>query len=94
METVTLKNGTEEAKPLVAVMMLTLEHLFEEDPIAAYELVMLCRNKDHVLFGNTGATLKDLSLVERDGRVCQSIRNVVLSAVVGDGLDMILQSPV
>lgn len=53
METVTLKNGTVEAKPLVAVTLMSLEHLINPDPIAFYELVMVCRDRDHLFFVET-----------------------------------------
>ena len=94
MNIVTLKNGTQEAEPLVKVAMFSLSNLIEQDPIAFYELVMLCRDRSHSLFGNTPDKLHSLSLIEQSGQPHDSIRNVVLSAVSGDGLDMELHSPV
>jgi len=93
MEIVKLKNGTTEAKPLVNATMLILRDLVDNDPITLYELTMLCRDSSHQLWGSAGTKLKERNLVESDGRVHQSIRNVVLSAVTGDGLDMCLSSP-
>lgn len=95
METVTLKNGAVEAKPLVKVALMSLEHLINSDPIAFYELVMVCRDKDHKPFGNTREKLSALGLwKEYEDRPHESIRNVVLSAVTGNGLEMVLGSPV
>ncbi len=37
--------------------------------------------------------LVSMSLVHPEGRVHDSIRNIVLSAVEGDGVDMTLRSP-
>lgn len=68
--------------------MLSLQSLIEDEPIAFYELVMLCRNPSHEPFGNTGQKLVDRMLVEQDGQPHSSIRNIVLSATVGEGLDM------
>ena len=95
METVTLKNGAVEAKPLVAVTLMSLEHLINSDPIAFYELVMVCRDKDHKPFGDTREKLETSGLWQaHEPRPHESIRNVVLSAVTGDGLDMVLGAPV
>lgn len=53
METVTLKNGAMEAKPAVMATMMSLRHLFDSEPIVAYELVMKCRDRNHQFVGNT-----------------------------------------
>lgn len=60
----------------------------------AYELVMKCRDKNHQLFGNTGERLKKLRLIEEDGSIHGSIRNIVLSSAEGEGLEMTFKSPV
>ena len=94
METIKLRNGAEEARPLVAVMMMSLEHLMDERPLALYDLVMRCRDRNYQFFGDNAKYLQDLSMVGSDGSIHDSIRNIVLSAVRGDGMDMILGSPV
>lgn len=93
METTILKNGAEEAVSLVTVCMMSLEDLIKENPIALYELVMKCRDRNHV-FGNAGELLEQRKLVQSDGQPHDSIRNVVLSAIEGDELDMRLTSPI
>ena len=93
METVILRNGAEEAKPLVVVMMLCLERLMDERPLALYDLVMRCRDRNYQFFGDNEDYLKNLKLVEQDGSIHDSTRNVILSAADGDGLDMVLRSP-
>ena len=94
METVILKNGAEETKPLVVVMMGKLETLMKETPLVFYDLVMLCRDSTYQPFGGAGEDLKTLGFVNSDGSVHQSIRNVVLSATNSDGMEMTLGSPV
>lgn len=94
MEAVTLKNGTEELDALVRATMSSLEGLLNKNPIAFYELVMKCRDQNYQPFGNTGQTLHDFALLGPDGNVHVGIRNVVLSAVVGDDLEMTLGSPI
>lgn len=94
MQTVILKNGAEEVLPVVTATMMSLDHLVQEHPIAFYELVMKCRDHKHRFFGNAAEILQDLHLVESNGSIHDSIRNVVLSAATGDGFDMSLGSPV
>lgn len=94
METVTLKNGSVEPKVLVDTLMRSLKLLLVNNPIAFYELVMKCRDRNHRFFGTAAEPLKNLALVQADGDVHSSIRNVVLSAVSGEMLEMTLGSPV
>lgn len=93
-ETVLLQNGNTEAKGLVAIVMLTLRKMMQEKPIVLYELVMLCRDRDHTLWGQTGTELMDYDLVQRDGTVHSSIRNIVLSGTEGDGLELSIKNPI
>lgn len=88
METVILKNGAEEVKALVMVTMMSLRHL---EPI---ELVQKCKDDTHIFWGDTEEKLKSLALLECSGRPHDSIRNIVLSALAGEGLDMRLVSPI
>lgn len=98
IETVILKNGAEEASPLVVLTMMSLKSLMDRgEAMALYELVELCKDPDHTPFGVTGETLQVLSLVSKTESgwwVHNSIRNIVLSAVSGEGLDLCLVSPV
>ena len=94
METVTLKNGTEEVTVLVALTMKRLKELFSEYPAAFYELTMKCRDNQHTLWGNAAEILKDYQLIEPNGSIHGSTRNIVLSAVEGDKMqEMYLRSP-
>lgn len=91
--TTKLKNGAEEATPLVAVTMMALRELIKL-PIPFYELVMICRDRNHKLWSNTASILQERNLLDETGRVHDSIRNIVLSAVSGEGIDMVLGWPV
>lgn len=98
MDTFLLRNGTEEVEPLVVTVMTSLRLIFERQPIAFYELVMFCRDDRHRLFGTSGDELVRRGLLDSDGsdgfRVHDSIRNIVLSAADGEGLEMTLINPV
>lgn len=94
METVALRNGAEEVKSLVNVTIFLLRHLLQENPIAFYELVMRCRDRNHQIYGDIDQVLKRFKLLYPNGEIHGSIRNIVLSAVTGDGLEMELGSPI
>lgn len=93
LKAVVLKNGAEEVEPLVAVVMMSLRTLLRENPIAFFELVQLCKDRNHKPFGTTGTILEQTSLIQ-NGVLHDSVRNIVLSAVEGEGLEMRLTSPV
>lgn len=94
METIRLRNGAEEVKPLVVITIRTLEHVMDERPLAFYDLVMKCRDQNYQFFEDNEDYLKEQRLVDANGSIHDSIRNVVLSAAKGDGMDMVLRSPV
>ena len=94
MQPVKLNNGSEELNGLVNVTYMSLGALLEKNPIVFYDLVMVCRDRDHKLFGKSGQTLVDKNLLQPDFRPHSSVRNIVLSAVKGDGLGMQLVWPV
>ncbi len=94
METVTLKNGAEELNGLVQTVMFSLQDLLKQYPAQFFELVTLSRQPQHKLWGSsTIGILQSLALLGSDGRLHGSIRNIVLSATEGDGLEMKLVSP-
>ena len=69
---------------LVRAAYMTLENLMKRHPIAFYEYVMLCRDADHKLFGNSGKYLVENTsqLVSlRDGRYREdrSMRELTLA---------------
>jgi len=94
IELTELKNGARVPKAIVVTTMMSLEKLFQNDPILAYELTMLCRNPQHRLFGNSLDELKRRAFVNSAGCVHKTVRDVVLSAVTGEDVDLILESPV
>ena len=94
MDILKLRNGSEEGKSVVTCLMISLRRLLDDSPTAFYELVQLCKNPDHEVFVVALWKLKELCLVTPEGDVLGSIRNVVLSAVSDEGIDLTLGSPV
>ena len=93
MEEVTLKNGSREAKSLVAITMTFLRSLMNDDPIVFYDFVMRCRDFNYQMFVPTEDKLKNLSLLEHNGKPHNSIKNIVVSAVSSNGLSMKIGNP-
>lgn len=101
MSTITLRTGQTTFIPLLKAVKMSFEHLFQTKVIVAYELVMLCRDPNHKLFGDCGQDLAALQLVEKNppggGRIYwvrDQVRDIVLAMVEGEGLDMQLVNPV
>lgn len=94
VKTVTLKNGSQEAEAVVRATMLHLLRLFDEDPTLAYEFVMITRDPNYALWNDAGEQLKRLHLLDQHGKVHDSVRNIVLSSVTGDEMNMVIESPI
>lgn len=95
IQTATLRNGSEEARPAVDMLMGTLLEINNTLPgvLAFYDLVMRCRDKEHPIADAQLDTLRNLGLVGAGEWIHETTRNVVLSAVVGDGTAMKLVNP-
>jgi hypothetical protein len=96
MEKVTLRNGASEPLALVISTMFALEFLMNGDLDEIHELCDLhaiaLGTSDHI-DATSIAHLKKLHLLQPDGSLHHSIRNIVLSACEGTGLRMTLSSP-
>src|SRR3954453_16482195 len=60
---VRLNNGAVEDSVLVAGITLALQGLMEDDPILFYELVLACRDRSFIFFGDSGERLQRLGLL-------------------------------
>ena len=89
----TLRDGTREALPLVATTIMVLERLYETEPLALYDLRMMCDDRGYQPFGENGDVLKDARLLEPDGRMHSSVRNIVRNAVTVKDLSIGLRNP-
>jgi len=62
-----LKNGSEEAEPLVATTMMILRDLIVSEPLHFYELTMVARDRTHRPFGRIGEDLVSKNLLTNRG---------------------------
>ena len=94
-ETVTLRNGTDEAKPLVAVQMMVLERMFDEEPMLLFDLVMLARDRDYwdTIWPEHQQKLIERNQVNADGSMHSSTRNIICNSIEGEGVAMKLVNP-
>ena len=90
---VKLRNGKEEIESLVWSTGTSLKELLKKKPMALYHLVMKCRDHNYQLTDKVAEYLKSQDLILQDGTVHDSIKNIVLSTVVGEGINMELVSP-
>lgn len=99
MDMVQLRNGSEETESIVRVVTAGLQNILKNTmgALAFHDLVVLCRDPEREETSSTRMTideLKENGLVQVDGTVNQSIRNVVLSSAEGEGLEMQFVSPI
>ena len=97
METVILKNGAVEVKSAVMIIMCAIRSLVSKEPMGFYELIEICRNPQHKPWGDIGKTLKEANLITEHNDqwlVHETIRNTALSAVEGEGLNIIFSNPI
>lgn len=99
LEMVRLKNGSEVPKATVITTMINLGNLRNSMPgiLALYDLTELCKNPDYdVSF--TKDTLLSLALVSQKSTekitVHDDVKNILLSAVEGEGMNIDLCSPI
>lgn len=93
ISTVKLKNGSEAVEVLVETTMISLTSLREENTIAFFELVQKCRNPQHIMFGDAKEIAQKFGLIEQ-GKIHDVIKDIILSAVEGDMLDMKMVDPI
>ncbi len=93
-----LKNGSEEHDAAVTVTMISLKHLWNSGfsgITVISDLHQICKNDPtYRAFGDNEKTLKGLALLQEDGKPHDTVRNIVLSAISGEGLEMMLVSPI
>jgi hypothetical protein len=93
IETVTLHTGHVHAKSQVVLVGMLLSNMLDKgEGIAFYEAVMLARNPNHRLFGNTGEKLTSFGILQ-NGRMHDATREIIVASVEGEGLSMRLRSP-
>ena len=88
-----LKNGSEYSEELFGIVWSVIKNLFENEPIVFYELVMKCRDFSHPYFGNTAEKLESIGLLSPFRAPHPLVKDIILSAVTGDGLEMTLAFP-
>ncbi|MBF0570546.1 MAG: hypothetical protein HQL12_01620 [Candidatus Omnitrophica bacterium] len=92
-----LRNGSEEYLSAVNLIFVSLKTLMEEGflgALALYELHQKALNPSHKIDEEYSQPLRELNLVQSDGELHDTTKNIVLSSIDGEGLDMHLVKPV
>jgi hypothetical protein len=88
---VELKNGKEVPEQAVITTHMALKAFMKEnDIIAMYELLEICNNHEHKMFGNTQALAERHGLIV-SGRVHDNTKAIILSALEKreDGFELV-----
>jgi hypothetical protein len=95
MQTVTLRNGSEELDSLVNATMMSLRQMMGDilGITALYDLHQICLGTNYRPSARQLEYLKERCLLQANGRPHDSIKNIVLSAIEGEGPEMTLVSP-
>lgn len=95
-EAIRLRTGVESTDVLVTTTMLHLDQLIGDihNPMAFYELAMVARDPSHAIWGPCRARLIASGLLDGGGVMHSLVRDIVLAATEGDGIDMRLVNPV
>lgn len=81
---ITLRTGVEVPQGVARATRLALLNLLQSGHgVALYELLELCRNPQHSLFGNSAEVLEKGGVLF-EGRLHGAIRDVVLASFDGD----------
>ena len=96
MEHLTLRNGSTAPAPIVHTTMMALRGMMSDllGVTALYDLHQICLGGNYKPSTRQLEYLKSRALLQPNGRPYDSIRNVVLSAIDGEGLDMTIVNPV
>ncbi len=88
-----LKNGTEVPKILAYIICKAIEAMWNGDEFMhCYSLAMHCRDPKNKLSDNTQKKLRQKALIVND-EIPEEVKNIMLCAFEGDGLDMAICSP-
>ena len=95
MNMTTLKTGKIVPQPTLITTMTALDALYNCGSLAFFEFVELCRNSNHKIWSDEQCKeLTDLSLIQKNGSVRSDVKEIVLAATIGDGLNLSLTSPI
>ena len=96
MKVARLRNGATEHAAHAGLIIEVIYKLLDDpkSPMAAWDLARMCVDPGYEPFGNNAQVLKDVKLLEPNGKPHDSVRNIVVSMVEGTGLDMKLVHPI
>jgi hypothetical protein len=94
---VLLKNGERASRILVTKVMdqlLELMTVTKNGALLLNELVMKCHDDEYECFDGCSWKLCELGLFDNDGKVKSSVRDIVLSSIIGHWPELGFSSPI
>jgi hypothetical protein len=90
-----LRNGSQEPSALVNLTVRSLSQMMGDiqGVTALYDLHQICLGTNYRPSARQLQYLEGRGLLQANGRPHDSIKNIVLSAIEGEGLEMTLVSP-
>ena len=83
-EEVILRNGKPVAKQLVGIITFIIERIYEETPIMLYDLLMLARDKNYILFRKAKEEFESNNITQ-NGILHECTKDIILSSILMDG---------
>ena len=94
---VTLKDGSEVPQLALIATTTNLEEVIRQNPFAFFDLVEKCKDANYKftrsLGWDTTELLKDLALLDKDERVHDIVKQIVLNSVEGEEGSLRLANP-
>jgi hypothetical protein len=94
MKFLNLRNGSTEEAIRVLGVCAVLGNFLDNHPLVLIDFILHCQGRNPEMSPRTIRILHQAYLLEEDGTVSQSVKNVVLSTVVGNDSIFALVSPV
>lgn len=94
---VVLKTGNKASRFLVKEVMAMIKQIQEDTQNGAIllnDLVMKCQDEEHRFFDGCQWKLSTLGFLDTDGLVKPSMKEIILSALVGEGNELGFISPI
>lgn len=91
--TVRLANGAEVPADVATDLWANLQTVWRQHPVSMLELLAAYGDPDHHLLPLARIVLQQYGLLDPTGGVLPAVRDLLASALVGEGLDQQLGSP-
>lgn len=87
---VTLRDGSEVPQPVLFSTIWSLREAMKVNSLAFHDLVQKCKDPNYRFesspFGNSKPILQQFALIDKDERIHDVVKTIILNSVQGEGL--------